>query len=90
MFENKFWLIPELKNNCCPVKKSHAEYAEYAKTMQSIYPFSIKDFAKTYIASLVCNHPDGKAQAVACAPLRISMLHVNIFRTVSALSALSA
>ena len=44
-------------------KKSHADYAKFAKTMQSIYPFSIKDFAKTYIASLVCNHPDGKAQA---------------------------
>ena len=44
----------------CPVKMSHAEYAKCAKTMQSIYPFSIKDFAKTYIASLVCNHPDGK------------------------------
>ena len=50
----------------------------------------MEDYAKTYFASLVCNHPDGKAQAVACAPLRISMLHVNIFRTVSVFSAFSA
>ena len=48
---------------CCPVKKSHAEYA---KIMQRIYPLSINDFAETDIASLVCCPPDGKAQASAC------------------------
>ena len=47
----------------CPVKMSHAEYAKCAKTMQSIFPYFISDCAKTYLASLVCNHPDGKAQA---------------------------
>ena len=76
-----------LGNGNYPVNISHAEYAKYAKTMQGIYPFSIKYFAKTYITSLVCNNPDGKAQAVACAHLRISILRVNIFRTVSAVSA---
>jgi hypothetical protein len=31
--------------------------------MQSIYPFSIKDFSEAYIALLECYHPDGKVQA---------------------------
>ncbi len=58
--------IITIKNYCCPVKKSHADYAKFANTMQRIYPLSINDFAETYIASLVCCHPDGKAQAPAC------------------------
>ena len=56
-------LFPKLFYYYCPVNISHADYAKFAKTMQRIYPLSINDFAETYIASLVCCPPDGKAQA---------------------------
>lgn len=58
-----FFVAISVKNYCCPVNISHADYAKFAKTMQRIYPLSINDFAETYIASLVCCPPDGNAQA---------------------------
>ena len=45
-------------------KKSHAKFAEFRKDYAGKLCSSLmEDYAKTYFASLVCSHPDGKAQA---------------------------